>query len=413
MRPHSTTALTPENFGEFVQSTVDGKKTAFVRYMMSADEKECKWFEKGLSADGHTIMANGEAQVPDSNHAKPDPCDGVRTQAKAWNEITKKYADNTKVVFGDVVISDWPEIVKSTAEHAKKVEARQAQQKAIAAAQDAAEQDDDSNHEDSVPLEGAPAHSVDGKTTFEVFEGMNHTVNHDADGGGILIPGEEVKEGDGDGTADHPTLEDVPKGLPDDLQEDDHGDEAHVDDGDLQEANLEPLLPEDPHDEAEDGAPEPEGALDAHPKTHDGEEIDYMAVEKHEEPTGEKPQEAGVEVGIEAKDEAAGEKSKSTGPDGTDFAQQLAEIVHDPEIAGCTIRHYNLEQPLAHDVMLWSPSCTEMLDPNFSMVAPVEDSEGNEAAEPGPRRLMLEHYVDDTISSLERMAEGLQHMDEL
>jgi len=31
------------------------------------------------------------------------------------------------------------------------------------------------------------------------------------------------------------------------------------DDGDLQEANLEPLLPEDPHDEAEDGAPEPEG----------------------------------------------------------------------------------------------------------------------------------------------------------
>jgi len=175
--------------------------------MMSADEKECKWFEKGLSADGHTIMANGEAQVPDSNHAKPDPCDGVRTQAKAWNEITKKYADNTKVVFGDVVISDWPEIVKSTAEHAKKVEARQAQQKAIAAAQDAAEQDDDSNHEDSVPLEGAPAHSVDGKTTFEVFEGMNHTVNHDADGGGILIPGEEVKEGDGDGTADHPTLE--------------------------------------------------------------------------------------------------------------------------------------------------------------------------------------------------------------
>jgi hypothetical protein len=52
------------------------------------------------------------------------------------------------------------------------------------------------------------------------------------------------------------------------------------------------------------------GALDAHPKTHDGEEIDYMAVEKHEEPTGEKPQEAGVEVGIEAKDEAAGEKSK-------------------------------------------------------------------------------------------------------
>eukprot|EP01048_Picozoa_sp_COSAG05_P002679 COSAG05_NODE_113_length_18220_cov_398.853162_8_plen_278_part_00 len=91
---------------------VDAKKTAIVRYMQSADDKDCKWVQKGHGSVTGFEHANGG----DSN-----PCSIVHKQAETWNYFAKKYHGEDDVVFGDVVISDWPVVVKKSKDWMGKV----------------------------------------------------------------------------------------------------------------------------------------------------------------------------------------------------------------------------------------------------------------------------------------------------
>ena len=122
MRPSTTKALTPENFKGFVQAAANAKKTAFVRWMEKDDDsKDCSWLLRGMTAS-EEVTPEGTAEDEGMHHikmlkqAQRDPCVLVHRQAVAWNALTAKYGDDDSVVFGDVVVSDWPEVVRQSKE---------------------------------------------------------------------------------------------------------------------------------------------------------------------------------------------------------------------------------------------------------------------------------------------------------
>jgi hypothetical protein len=138
--------LTPATFDDWVHAAIKGEQTAFVRWTeKSASATDCSWIGRGFMwglddgdhieaagehagdpvHDGEPIHADGgdDDLHPDhphsklTNHLKKDPCVVVRQQDAAWKALTNRYAGNPSVVFGDVVVSDWPDEVKKVKKH--------------------------------------------------------------------------------------------------------------------------------------------------------------------------------------------------------------------------------------------------------------------------------------------------------
>jgi hypothetical protein len=123
MRPETAEQLTPKTFDAWIHAAVDNKKTAFVRWMSRDDAaKNCTWITRGYYSPTHGMddkelaehhknngMEHGSVEDPTK-----DPCKMVHEQAKAWNALTLKHKDNDKMVFGDVVVSDWPQAVNES-----------------------------------------------------------------------------------------------------------------------------------------------------------------------------------------------------------------------------------------------------------------------------------------------------------
>merc|ERR1719272_1565066 len=99
------------------------------------------------------------------------------------------------------------------------------------------------------------------------------------------------------------------------------------------------------------------------------------------------------------------------------FALELAEVAHNSEIGGCTIRHYNAAETMGGGA--WSPHCLDMLESH----EPAEelDDEGNpvqpsaeeiEEREAEKGKIYLESYLEDMKESLGYHFEELDHLDQ-
>lgn len=100
------------------------------------------------------------------------------------------------------------------------------------------------------------------------------------------------------------------------------------------------------------------------------------------------------------------------------FALELAEVAHNSEIGGCTIRHYNAAETMEGGA--WSPHCLDMLESH----EPAEelDDEGNpvqpsaeeiEEREAEKGKIYFESYLEDMKESLGYHFEELDHLDQL
>ena len=117
-RPHDgVTALTPDNYETWIQDAIQGKKTAFVRWMASDNPIDCSWFAHGMLHTGpHGADAKDDRPVmPHDRHGggdEFDPCRVLEKHTQSWNEVVDNHADDPDVVFGQVVIEDFPDILK-------------------------------------------------------------------------------------------------------------------------------------------------------------------------------------------------------------------------------------------------------------------------------------------------------------
>ena len=86
MRPAHTAKLTPDTFDEWVQTAVDNKKTAVVRWMMSDDStNDCSWLKKGymvgMMGEHHDPAMGGEHDLPDMNQMAAEEGEDEHSQA--------------------------------------------------------------------------------------------------------------------------------------------------------------------------------------------------------------------------------------------------------------------------------------------------------------------------------------------
>ena len=119
MRPETAEQLTPKTFDAWIHAAVDNKKTAFVRWMSRDDAaKNCTWVTRGYYSPTNGMddkeLADHHKEHGTVEDPTKDPCKMVHEQAKAWNALTLKHKDNDKMVFGDVVVSDWPQAVNES-----------------------------------------------------------------------------------------------------------------------------------------------------------------------------------------------------------------------------------------------------------------------------------------------------------
>jgi len=283
MRPKTTAKLTPENFDEWVHNAVDSHKTAFVRWMQKDDAtNNCTWVQEGFmhlefedkEEEAQYVQEHGD--IPKREH----PCTMVRKQAEAWNALTKQYEHNDKVVFGDIVVSDWPEKVKEVAHLYAELED-----------EDESEFDEHDEHEEHEELEEGEHEEID---------------EHD-----------EHEELDGDAEHNDGELND--------------GEEPHHDEDQYEHDEHDPENLSEQHDE--------------HQNEHDEHDPENLS-EQHDDD----------EQYVDKNDDHNFEHHER--PDWV-FGKELAEVVYDDQVGGCTVRHYNMENGYENS---WSPHCYDLLE---------------------------------------------------
>eukprot|EP01047_Picozoa_sp_COSAG01_P020136 COSAG01_NODE_1139_length_11544_cov_249.103801_4_plen_325_part_00 len=104
-RPGHTKQLTKDNFDEWVTDAVNGKKSAIVRWISTDDTSDCSWIIQRHGSSGDQAL--GGDKPP-----KEDYCKIMAKSSQQWNEVAEKYKDDSTVVFGDVVLSDWKDLVE-------------------------------------------------------------------------------------------------------------------------------------------------------------------------------------------------------------------------------------------------------------------------------------------------------------
>jgi hypothetical protein len=104
-RPGHTKQLTKDNFDEWVTDAVNGKKSAIVRWISTDDTSDCSWIIQRHGSSGDQTL--GGDKPP-----KQDYCKILAKSSQQWNEVAEKYKDDSTVVFGDVVLSDWKDLVE-------------------------------------------------------------------------------------------------------------------------------------------------------------------------------------------------------------------------------------------------------------------------------------------------------------
>ena len=147
MRPAATAALTPETFDKWVEAVVETGRTAFVRWLLRPDDKasksgdNCAWISEGYEPpdmDSAPTMPHDESAAAAfaAEDKQPfemeNPCGLAREQTQAWHTLVSHYASDKSVVFGDVVISDFPDELKAAEAHIDNTtdpESKQAQDK--------------------------------------------------------------------------------------------------------------------------------------------------------------------------------------------------------------------------------------------------------------------------------------------
>ena len=78
------------------------------------ESKDCSWVQRGMLTTEEATLYGTDHQIKMLKKSKHDPCALVRDQAVAWNALTLRYESDNRIVFGDVVVSDWDEIVRSS-----------------------------------------------------------------------------------------------------------------------------------------------------------------------------------------------------------------------------------------------------------------------------------------------------------
>ena len=316
MRPLHTKKLTKDNFEAFIQDMTKARKVAVVRWMLSADDTNCTWIEKGLFSP---VLMDGEERK------KVDACAVVKQQAKAWAEYTSKHASNDKLAFGDVVLADSPEVVKEVqAIHAKypPPEIEEDFDHHFAADDEEASAKDGKEEEE----ESSPEPADDGGEA-----GLHATVGIPTDDGNATLPasGEmyapkddlpplqadegEMKEGQ--------TFVDVPGG-DEEVEEEEEPQldkDEEIDESKLMHGPIHGKENQDPDTIHHPGQPD----------------IDRLALVDSDSPI--------------------------TGSVDSFFLSQALDVVSMPEVGGCTIRTYSMMEPPAR--MAFSPHCKELLDP--------------------------------------------------
>eukprot|EP01047_Picozoa_sp_COSAG01_P037419 COSAG01_NODE_2971_length_6775_cov_5.071001_2_plen_288_part_00 len=100
IRPGHTQQLTKDNFDAWIKEAVDAKKTAFVRWISTDDTQDCSW----IAARHHS---KGYIPTP----KKEEHCKLLSQSSQLWNAVAEKHKDDDTVVFGDVVLSEWKDLV--------------------------------------------------------------------------------------------------------------------------------------------------------------------------------------------------------------------------------------------------------------------------------------------------------------
>lgn len=101
IRPGHTTKLTKDTFDDWIKGVVDSKKTAFVRWLSTDETTDCSHISARLR---HAVKLD-QNQTPEAH------CALLAKASHAWYHATKVYKGNDRVVFGDVVISDYKDLV--------------------------------------------------------------------------------------------------------------------------------------------------------------------------------------------------------------------------------------------------------------------------------------------------------------
>ena len=324
MRPSHTKKLTKDNFEAFIEDVTKARKVAVVRWMLSADDTNCTWIEKGLFSP---IMVDGE------ENKKVDACAVVKQQAKAWAKYTSKHASNDKVVFGDVVLADSPEVVKEV--------------QAIHAKYPPPETEEGLDHEFGADDEGAAA--KDGKEEEEE-ESPPEPADDGGEAGLHAIAGIPTDDGNATLPASgeiHDPKDDLPP--------------LQADEGEVKEGQTFVDVP--------GGVEEKKQVEEEEPQLDKDEEIDESKLlhgpmhgkENQDPDTIHYPGQPDINrLALVDPD------SPITGSVDSFFLQQALDVMLMPEVGGCTIRTYSMMEPPAK--MTFSPHCKELLDPTHFIV---------------------------------------------
>ena len=122
MRPAHTKQLSADNFDAFISNSIKKRKVVFVRWMRSDNsEGDCTWVGHGAPYLGDDTETEADPTDRHQSHffhlrksMKDNPCAILRQQAELWNEVTKQYQNDPKVIFGEVVLSDHRDLVEQT-----------------------------------------------------------------------------------------------------------------------------------------------------------------------------------------------------------------------------------------------------------------------------------------------------------
>jgi len=407
--------------------------------------KNCTWVTRGFYSRTYGMdaeeLADHHKEHGTVEDPTKDPCKMVHEQAKAWNALTLKHKNNDKMVFGDVVVSDWPQAVN---------ESHHLYQAWIAEAEGDVEEEMD-------PDEQAHLEEMSADPHHEVYDTEHHPEESDDEEDEHHHEDDEHMEHDADTDEEHHAEEAAAEAAEDEhaaamdeqhgADDDNHEDDDQQDDGD---AHIEDAQEEEHRDDEEQHDEHPDTGHPDEDEHHEDEYPDVAVPTTHGGPTmgADEVEGDGPSVDGDDTNPTPGEPGEGEGegdgygdeahegdwepghgddeegfiahekPDWI-FGEELSEVANDPDVGGCTIRSYNQQNGYTHG---WSPHCHELLEvhdvsEDEAPDSEEEDHEGDAAKralhEVMGTRMELDAYIADTVESLDQHFEMLGHLDQL